>query len=59
MVEHSPDLREVRGSNPGTTDQCFFCYNITPSVHRQLDIDEHLSMLGRRLKMNFLDYKKN
>ena len=23
MVEHSPGLREVRGSNPGTTDQCF------------------------------------
>ena len=26
MVEHSPGLREVRGSNPGTTDQCFFSY---------------------------------
>ena len=23
MVEHSPGLREVRGSNPGTADQCF------------------------------------
>ena len=28
MVGHSSGLREVRGSNPGTTDQCFFCYKM-------------------------------
>ena len=23
MVEHSPGLRDILGSNPGTADQCF------------------------------------